>query len=397
MSKILFFSPHDLPSSHISRNFDFAKRLVRRGHAVTVIANNFSHRDKTSIVPKGQTYYSVDNVDGVEVIWLNTLKYQKNDYRRAINALGYLLLSIIFCIRKFGRVDYCIGDSVPPVAGLSAYVTSVLKRGKFIFQVRDVWPIALVYDGALKKNSSSYFILRLLEIFLYKHSHKIYSTIPLLASHAVSSGAKLQDIVYVPNGVDLQVIKSINKENRTQTFTVTYAGAFGNAHDVESIIRAAKILQSKNVDFIYKFYGEGIKLDHCKNLADRLSLNNIRFYGSINKSKLSDVYAESDVLVAAVTDSDAYKFGLNLNKVYDYLAAGRPIVLACRSDHRPVDDARCGYTIDPERPDLMASRLLDISRMSCDERRKLGALGRKYAEDNYDLDKLVLTFEENLS
>ncbi len=397
MSNIIFFSPHDLPFSHISRNFDYARCLVRFGHSVTIVTNNFSHRDKSTIVPRGNKYYSPDVVDGVQVIWLNTIQYKKNDFKRALNALSYLILANIFSFSNIKKADYCIGDSVPPTSGLSAYFFSALKGGKFIFQVRDVWPIALVYDRAIKKNSITYILLRIVEKFLYKRCHKIYSSVPLLSNHVIESGVRASKITYIPNGVDLGVIAySHVKLKVTSKFNIVYAGGFGNAHDAESIVRAAEILKFSEFDIEFNFYGDGVKLGDCKSLAKSLNLNNVYFYKSIDKSKLSKVYLDSDILVAAVTNSDAYKFGINLNKIYDYLAAGRPIILACRSSHRPIEDARCGYIVDPERPDQIADRIIDICKLSHKDRLLLGDNARKYAETNYNLENLALVFEENL-
>lgn len=398
MAKIIFFSPHDLPHSHISRNFDFARRLVRLGYSVTIIANNFSHRDKTTIVHPTTSYYFDDAVGGVDVIWLNTIQYQKNDYKRALNSLHYMALAFIYCFRKISHVDYCIGDSVPPTAGLSAYIVAAVKGCKFIFQVRDVWPIALVYDKAIKKNSITYAALRILEVFLYKRCTKIFATVPLLSTHVVECGVSSSKIAYIPNGVDLDVISySSSNHIRDNKVVITYAGGFGNAHDAESIVRAAEILKSCAFHLEFNFYGEGVKLESCKQLAKSLSLDNVNFYKSVDKKHLSMILSNSDILVAAVTDSDAYKFGINLNKIYDYLAAGRPIVLACKSQHRPVEDARCGYIVEPEQPAQIAERILDICKLSNEEREMLGRNAREYAEVNYNLDELALVFEANLS
>ncbi len=397
MRSIVFFSPHDLPHAHISRNFDFAKRLVQNGNVVTIIANNFSHRDKSPIIECSKNYYVIDNIDGVEVVWLNTIWYRKNDIKRALNAISYMILAIYFSIFKIRKIDFCIGDSVPPTAGLSAYIVSTFKVSKFIYQVRDVWPIALVYDGAIKRNSITYLLLRCLEKFLYKKSHKIYSTVPFLSSHVMESGASSDKISYVPNGVDLNVIAhTLAKPNINGPFTITYAGGFGNAHDVESIILTARILKSAEFKFRFNFYGEGPKLNSCIALSDSLKLDNIYFFKSVNKSRLSEIMSESDILIAAVTDSEAYKFGVNLNKIYDYLAAGRPIILACKSSHRPVEDSKSGYVVDPERPEQIAERILHICRLNPDQRLCLGNNARKYAEDNYNLDNLAYIFETNL-
>jgi glycosyltransferase involved in cell wall biosynthesis len=397
MLNIVFFSPHDLPSAHISRNFDYAKRLAKSRHSVTIIANNFSHRDKAPIVQKGRRYFSISYVDGVKVVWLNTTEYQANGFLRALNAISYLALAVMYTLRKIKRIDVSIGDSVPPTAGLAAYIASVFKKSKFVFQVRDVWPIALVYDKAIKRRSIIYYSLRALEIFLYRKAYKIYSTLPLLKEHIVESGADGQKMVYLPNGVDLKLMPYFPRCGANpQTLKILYAGGFGNAHDVESIIRSAKLLSLDHIKVQFNFYGDGVKLRRCKELAKELSLTNVFFHKSIDKSSLSTQLINSDLLIASVTNSDAYKFGINLNKIYDYLSVGRPIILAVKSTHRPIEDANCGYIVKPEDPEEMSSRIKDVYYMSQQERDCMGFRGRQYAVENYDLDKLSSKFESSL-
>ena len=397
MSVIIFFSPHDLPSAHISRNFDYAKRLAKKGHAVKVIGNNFSHREKKRIEPKGLSFYASTNIEKVEVIWLNTTEYSGNGFFRAINALSYLYLAIRYVFSKVEVLDIAIGDSVPPTAGLAAYLTSKLKNSKFIFQVRDVWPIALVFDKAIQKYSAIFFVLRVAEIVLYRGADKIYSTVPMLKSHIKESWGDIRKVVYMPNGADLSLIEYKKREfDNTQPFRIVYAGGFGNAHDAESIIKAAKILSSLTINFVFDFYGDGVKLEKCKKLAESLSLHEVYFHKSIDKSLLSPKLSDADLLIAAVTNSDAYKFGINLNKIYDYLAAGRPIVLAVKSSHRPIEEANCGFIVKPEHPEEIADSILKIYLMSQKDRDIMGLNARLYAEAHYDIDRLSLDFESNL-
>jgi glycosyltransferase involved in cell wall biosynthesis len=303
-------------------------------------------------------------------------------------------LALRYSAKFVEKADYCIGDSVPSTAGLVAWFVSMLKKSRFIDQVRDVWPIALVYDGALKKSSLTYFVLRILEVFLYRKSSKIVSTVPLLAPHLLSSRVSPEKLVYIPNGVDLDVIKFSPRDERfSGPINVTYAGGFGNAHDPLSIIHAAKILGEAGRSLRFDFYGEGIKLRSCIDLASALSLDNVFFHKSVSKADLSRVLSMSDILIAAVTDSDAYQFGLNLNKLYDYLAAGRPVVLAARSKHRVVEDAECGYMVPPESPEKLSEAILTICDLGPGRRIAMGANGRKFAETNYDINQLAVEFE----
>ena len=66
---------------------------------------------------------------------------------------------------------------------------------------------------------------------------------------------------------------------------------------------------------------------------------------------------ESDILIACVTDSDAYRFGINLNKLYDYFASGRPVIFSGNAPNDPVADSGAGFSIPPESPKAMVEAL----------------------------------------
>ena len=392
-TSICFFSPHDLPNAHISRNFDFAKRLSRKGHTVKIIANNFSHRDKKRIIDNEGYYYQKSTCDGIEVIWLNTIRYNSSKIMRGINALSYFFLSLRYALTNKDYIEFYIGDSVPTTAGLAAYIATKAKRRKFIYQVRDVWPIALVYDKAINKTGLTYSILRLIEVFLYKKAYKICSTVPMLNTHLQECGVSESKLDYIPNGVDLSLFKYKPASEDGKTFNIIYAGGFGNAHDVETIIRAAALLASKGFNLRFKFYGEGLKLKSCKQLASKLSLYNVEFIRPIEKIKLAEELSTADVLVGAVTDSDAYEFGTNLNKLYDYMAVGRPIVMAIRSPHRIIEDAECGYICNPEDPVKFSEAICLLYLMTNTQRNRMGMMGRDFVRKHFDINQLSDSFE----
>lgn len=397
MKKVIYFSPHDLPGSHISRNFDYARRLVKRGYSVTIIVNNFSHRDKKRLFESGESFFYVSSCENVRVVWVNTTKYKTNGFGRALNAFSYFLLSVWFTLRESERYDIYIGDSVPPTAGMAACLTSYFGKGNFFYQVRDVWPAALVFDKAIRKYSLIYAILRCIEKMLYKRATGIISTVPFLSEHVLTSGGDPKKIFYLPNGANLDVF-SYRERSRPNNnlFRVTYAGGFGNAHDVFSIIRAANILNNINPEIFFDFYGDGQNLKKSKDMVEQLRLSNVSFNNSLSKSELSKRLSDSDLLIAALTNSDSYKFGINLNKLYDYFSVGRPIVLAIRSSHNPVMDACCGLIVPPENPEMIADAVLKIFNMSQEERNVLGANGRAFAEKNYDLNMLDACFDDYL-
>ena len=100
-------------------------------------------------------------------------------------------------------------------------------------------------------------------------------------------------------------------------------------------------------------------------------------------------FATADLLVASATDTDQLKFGLNSNKLCDYLVSGRPILLAANAPIDPVTESGAGFTIKPENPELMKEYILKVFRMTPEERIALGKNGYNYALENLDIKVLT--------
>ena len=127
-----------------------------------------------------------------------------------------------------------------------------------------------------------------------------------------------------------------------------------------------------------------------------LELSNIEFLDSVDKSKVPQLQENSDILIACLIDSNAYRFGINLNKLYDYFASGRPVIFSGRAPNDPVADSKAGFSIPPEDPQAMAEVLNKYSNMSPAKRIELGKLARCYAEKEFDAYKLAGRMESLL-
>jgi glycosyltransferase involved in cell wall biosynthesis len=392
---VWFFSPYESPKGQSSRNFNFARLLAERGHSVTMIVNGLCHRTQVDELNANETW-RVEYLQGVRVIWLKTPAYQGNGLSRGINMLFNAWRSIQVSRTLIDAPDAVVGESVPPTAGLMAYFVAKQRNAKFIYQIRDVWPIALVYDGSLSKMNPIYFLFRWIEKYLYRKSFLICSTLRFLHNHVQASGSNPSKLRWIPNGVDLEPFCNFPNYGggNDAELKAMYIGGFGAAHDVFTIVKAAQILQQKNNKH-YRFIiiGDGVKKEHCIREVQKYNITNIEFRNSVARDKIPEVLQEADILIASVLDSEAYKFGVNLNKIYDYFASGRPIIFAGKAPDDPISMSSAGYTIPPEDPVAMVKALESYRSLSIDERIALAQKAHCFARKNFDVKKLANDME----
>ena len=167
-------------------------------------------------------------------------------------------------------------------------------------------------------------------------------------------------------------------------------GGFGAAHDPISLVRAAIIIQTKGRnEFRFVLVGNGPKRAECQLEATLNKLSNIEFRDSVEKSEVPRLQMEADIFVASVIDSPIYRFGINLNKMYDYFASVRPVIFSGNSKNDPVVDSGAGFSIAPEDADAMVEALEKMLEMSSSERIEMGKRGRRYVEKEFDMGNLA--------
>lgn len=392
----------DLPGG--TRHFDLSKELAKRGHRVVILAASFHHQLHKEMRLKPGENWKIEDVDGIRFIWLRTTAYQGNDWRRVRSMVVYMLrawhlgLKLNRVIRDLDKPDVIIGSSPDLLIPLAAYLVSRRYRVPFLMEVRDLWPQTLIDMGGLKPNSPVTYILRALEVFLYKRARKIISVLPLAYKYMIEYGIPTEKIIWIPNGIDISRFSNFDNFKPSENeFKVIYLGSHGRANALDVLIKAARIIQDKGFESI-KIYliGDGPEKASLIKLAEDLSVSNIYFHDPISKSDVIKYLNEASALLISFKDIDLYFYGISPNKLYDYMAAGKPIISSLRAKVNPVEEARCGINVPPMNPEAMAEAIIKLYEMPEEEREAMGERGRAYVEQHHDIVKLAIRLEEVL-
>lgn len=390
---VTFFSPNGQLYGPRRRIHNLSIGLSKKGIKTSVYCKAFYHstneRKHNNIIK-----INTEIINGVYVNWVPCISYNSNGIKRLIGEIQFSLLSLFhYFFNKKTYSKIIIADSVTPINGVAGLLAAKLTKAKFIHQIRDIWPDALVYDGSLKKNSLSYKFLKKLELMQYRNADWICSALPNVHSYIKETGGDPKKISYVRNGTELNT--SFKKYVPNNDINIVYVGTIAHAHDVISVIKALDIIRKRNIKqkFIFNIYGDGVKRGELQNYISMKKLENIFFKGSIPKDEVIKVLEHGDILVCPVLDSKAYSWGLNLNKLYDYFAAGRPVLISSPLVENDVTIASCGYSCRAERPDLIADALEDFSRLHEERKIEMSLKARVFAEENFDIKKIVDKFE----
>lgn len=379
-----------------TRHYSIARHLKKRGHDVSIVCSAISHQTRTNMLAKRGGSRLLSEHDGVRFLRLRSPRYAAQHFRRAWNFLSFSARVLRpSALAGLPKPDVVIGSSPQPLSALSALVVARRMHVPYVLEVRDLWPQTLCDLGGYTHRNPAIAILRQIERLLYSKSEAIITLLPNSLDYMCLRGATRDKITYIPNGIDLELAPFSLPQSNREECVVMYAGAHGLANGLEKVIEAAARLQqmrpTKKV--VFRFIGSGPRKAALQGLARSLELSNLIFENSVPKELIFATLAQADVFILNVRDSPLYRYGMSLNKIFDYLAMARPTVCAASASNNIVADAGAGVSVGADDVEEMAKAVLMLSEMPHRERVEMGLRGRKYAEEHHDFKELSRSVE----
>jgi glycosyltransferase involved in cell wall biosynthesis len=385
-------------SAGITRHGDLASVLHQLGHEVTVIASGYHYFREAGLSAER---HGVKDHDGVRFVWLDTSPYQKNDYRRVLNMVEFYLRAIAAKLNGVVRPpDVVIGSSPHLLCGLAGLALAKRYRAKFVLELRDVWPDDLVAMGALREGGVMHGLLQRLALHLERRADRIITVPPKLAAHMAARGVPPQKLVHVPNGVFLDETATdpggdampatlrAELEALEGSFVVMYMGAHGQANGLHNVLDAAKLLAAGRGDVPVAFVliGAGQQKEELVERARNEGITNVRFHDPIPKAAVQAAAHRADALMVHLAPVDTFDaYGRSPNKLYDYLATGKPVLYSTTDPATIIDTAHAGLTFAPGQPQALADAVVRLAHMPASEREEMGRRGRAALVGQHDL------------
>lgn len=377
-----------------TRHWELASRAVGKGHRFTVVASDASYLTGRRVGP------GEDKASGLAVIRVRTLRTLHRSFAWRVAAfLGFMLSSTLRAL-TVREVDLVFGTSPPIFQAVSAWVTAALKRVPFVLEIRDLWPEFAVGMGVLR-SSALIRLARWLESFLYARADLLIVNSPAYRDYLKARGIPEGRIRFVPNGVDTEMFEPSDRGEALRAewdcdgkVVALYAGALGPANDIPTLLGAAELLKGEpGVAFV--LVGDGKDRPKLEELAREKGLSNVLFAGSMPKRRMPEALAACDIGIAILQDIPMFRTTYP-NKVFDYMAAGRPTVLAIDGVIRDVIEEADGGTFVP--PGDAAALAEAIRRLARDPelRGRMGASARAFVEKGFHRDDQAELFVRSL-
>jgi len=381
------FAAKDDPGG--TRHFELGKRLVAGGTQFTVIASDLGYLTGKRVTSQ-RRLMTESYDDGVRILRAYTYSSLHTNYpARVVSFLSFMMTSVLVGIRA-GKPDVVMGTTPPIFQGVSAWVLAAAKRCPFLLEIRDLWP-EFAIDIGLLRNPVLIRIARWLESFLYARADYLLVNSPAYRDYLISRGIEAGKISLIPNGVDPAMFdpgshaQDVRRRFGVQSkFAVTYAGAIGMANDLDVLVKAASLIVSRT-DIQILVVGDGKERKRLEEEVTRLGLTNVTFTGAVPKSQMPEVLAASDACVAILRNIRMFTTTYP-NKVFDYMAAGRPTILAIDGVIREVvESAGGGLFVQPGSSELLANAITYLADHP-QEAAAMGQNARTYVVEHFNRD-----------
>lgn len=380
----------------LARQNYFARYLMQKGHEVTIFAASTVHNSDLNLI-EDDTPYREDVVDGVHYVLIRCKGYHGNGASRILNMQEFARKLPGVC-DQYPRPDAIVATSMPPMS-CAAGIKLARKYGcRGIAEIADLWPESLIAYGIAGAHNPAVLWLRRVEKWIYTRSDAVVFTMEgaydYIREQHWEKAVPRSKVHYINNGVDLEQF-NYNKDNfrvddpdleDPDTFKVVYTGSIRQVNNLGLLLDAAREVKDPRVRFLV--WGDGDERPALEKRVQDEKIGNVVFKGRVEKKFVPSIVSRADVNIAHNTPSPLFRFGISFNKMFDYLAAGKPVLSDFPCPYNPATDHGAG--LDVQQPDAVsiARAVEKMAAMPPQEREAMARNALRTAQE-YDFRKLT--------
>jgi len=330
------FDPLPGEQARVGRYAFFAKMLGEAGHTVTWWISAFHHVTKSY---RDTRKWGGRLSDGLQVAMLWAPAYYQNiSVRRLIN--HFFWATVFYRQARLANVapDLVITSSPPLYATNRALHVARQRNAKVIIDVQDLWPeaFAVAFPPAARQLGISLLRpLKALEDANFRQADGLIAISQTLLGRAFAMTPQDKVGRVIPLGVDVEVYERAARvgggkwQKQGDEFWVAYIGTVGKTYDIDTVLRAARLLMRDEPRIKFFIAGTGSLLQVSCEKAQDWGLSNVVFTGFLPFDALAELLVQVDVGLVAVAPGAVSAFP---NKVFDYLAAGLPMIHSVKGE-----------------------------------------------------------------
>lgn len=333
----------------LARQTYFAKHLMAMGHTVTIFAASTVHNSDKNLITDGSPWRE-ETVDGVHYVYIKCLDYQGNGLKRIYNICEFAWKLPGVC-KRFPRPDAIVATSMPPTSCAVGIHLARKYKCRGVAEIADLWPESIVAYGVAGPRNPAVLALRRLEKWIYKKADAVVFTMEGAYDYIVEwhweKDVPRSKVFFINNGVDLELFAYNREHFRVEdpdledpdTIKVVYTGSIRKVNHLGVLLDAAKQAADPRLRFL--IWGDGDELPILRRRVQDEGIGNVVFKGKVEKKYIPFIVSQADYSYINGADNDIFRFGISMNKLFDYFAAGKPMVICMRAKYNPAERFSC--------------------------------------------------------
>ena len=393
----------DMYFDHGGRHYNFAKFLRRAGYAPVIFGANSKHG-------KAERFFETDALWEEHVaeeidtpfVFVRARTYTGNGKQRVLNMIDFYR-NVKKAAKEYaaqhGRPDVIFASSVHPLTLVAGIQLAKQFGVKCVCEVRDLWPESIVvYSNRFTKDNPLIKLLYRGEKWIYKRADALVFTMEGAYDYITEQGWEKDiprsKVHYINNGVDLEQF-DYNTEHfhvddpdldDPNTFKVVYTGSIRKVNNLGLLLDAAKCVTDPRVKFL--IWGDGDEREVLERRVRDAGLTNVVFKGRVEKKYIPSIVSRADANLMHGTPGPLFRFGVSPNKMFDYFAAGKPILMDFETKYNPVEQYQAGIILNSLSGEAAAQTLQRMAKWPEEEYARNCQNARRAAGD-FDFKKLT--------
>ncbi|MCU6747755.1 MULTISPECIES: glycosyltransferase family 4 protein [Lachnospiraceae] len=379
------------------RHYYFSKYLQKKGHTVKIFTSSKIHNTEINMI-SDKSLYREEMEDGIEYTFVRSRDYKGNGLDRIFNMMD-LPFKTWKTMRKFldkQKPDVIYTSSPDLFVAYFALLFGRKYKIPVVVEVRDLWPESIVeYKGMSRKNPIIQ-VLYQLEKWIYKKADQLIFTMEggkdYIRDKGWDKAIDLEKVNHVNNGVDLEEFEK-NKEKYviqdedledTSHFKIVYMGSIRLVNNLGTLVEAGKVLKERGIRSIkILVYGDGTEKEYLEQKSQTYGINLV-FKGRVEKKFIPYILSKADANLINVKNSELKKYGCSWNKLFEYMASGKPIISNLVMGYDIINKYHCGISRNMNSAEEYADLLLSLSKLEEKEYGEMCENARRGAKDyNY--------------
>jgi len=368
--RVLYLSQYFPPEvgATQTRAHEMARYLVAQGHQVTVLAEVPNHPAGVIAPAYRGRWWAWGRLDGIHVLRLWVITTPHKGFRERmlfyLSYMGMAILAGLVLALRGRRWDVIVATSPPLFVGFAGALLSRLLRVPLVFEVRDLWPESAVALGELS-NPRAIRWAGWVEAVCYHQARAIVVVTRGIQARLRERGIRPGRVRLIPNGANVEQFQPAPARAAAlraalglgDRFVAIYAGIFGVAQGMETLIAAARLLRD-DPSIVLLLVGDGPRrADLCRQIA-AAGLPNVLVQAAQPRAAMAGYLSLAGCTIVPLRDEPVFAGALP-SKLFEGLACGTPAILSAPAGEASavLAAAGAGIHVPPGDPAALAAAI----------------------------------------